>query len=667
MCEWSGNTTSKIGTTSKLIGAGYANTSAMIAQSNVAGKAATVARAFQGGGKTDWYLPSKDELTQAYLQKPVIGSFASVDYWSSSETEANDAWFYGFYGYGDNALKSVTFSVHPVRAFSDVATVAATTASTATSVKVTGLNKGTAYTFRVAAINDAGQGAWSGVSGISTPHTVPGQPITVTGDPGDKKVDLKWIAPSANGSDITTYVVNSCIDTKCTLFVHDANPATQLTVTGLTNGTTYTFTVAATNGIGTGQASAPSAPITPRTVPGAPTGVTGSIDNDGKVVVQWTAPTDNGGNTIKDYIVKACIGETCAVAAESTTNTLSATLSGLSLRTSYTFIVVAKNDAGPGPDSKKSAPATLQKLPSVPDKPTAEPDTTGGVVVKWVAPDDGGVDISDYVVEYCDASNACKPFGHTASTIVIITVTGLAVGSPFTFKVQAKNAVGLGGFSLNSDAAIPRVVPDAPTNVEAAANDEGVIALIWSAPEFTGGAPLTGYAVQACTGQKCEVVAQINSAEIAAVSINELITGTLYTFKVAAQNIAGVGAYSDASTAISPRSLPGAPRSVVADANNTGGIRVTWVVPLSNGGIDITGYEVQSCIDGECSDAATSNGEELAVVVEKLTLGKAYTFKVAAKNSIGLGGYSAPSNEATPRTPPPAPTAVTAVVNNVGG
>ena len=72
-CVWSGNTTTAIGTTSTAIGAGYANTSAIIAQSNVAGTSATVARAFQGGGKTDWSLPSKDELNQMYLQRSAIG------------------------------------------------------------------------------------------------------------------------------------------------------------------------------------------------------------------------------------------------------------------------------------------------------------------------------------------------------------------------------------------------------------------------------------------------------------------------------------------------------------------------------------------------------------------------------------------------------------------
>ena len=138
-CAWSGNTTTRIGTTSNAIGAGYANTSAIITQSNVAGRAATVARAFQGGGKTDWFLPSKDELTQVYRQKSVLGGFDFNYYWSSSEGAAGLAWFQGFDGYGDNGAKTATLYVRPVRAFSDSATVAApVTTSTSTTTTVPG-------------------------------------------------------------------------------------------------------------------------------------------------------------------------------------------------------------------------------------------------------------------------------------------------------------------------------------------------------------------------------------------------------------------------------------------------------------------------------------------------------------------------------------------------
>ena len=116
-CEWSGNTSSAIGTTETGIGTGYANTSAMIAQSNTAGKAGTVARAFRGGGKADWYLPSHDETHQMYVQKTTIGLTADWC-WSSSESDAIGAWLRLIVDdYETRTTKGYAACVRPVRAF----------------------------------------------------------------------------------------------------------------------------------------------------------------------------------------------------------------------------------------------------------------------------------------------------------------------------------------------------------------------------------------------------------------------------------------------------------------------------------------------------------------------------------------------------------------------
>ena len=119
-CEWSGNTSSLIGTTVTAIGTGYANTSQMIANSSTAGKAGTVARAFQGGGKTDWYLPSKDELNQMYVNKTAIGISSSGSYWSSSERNAQSF----ASGVQVSTGTQNEFNVRPVRAFAPAAVFA---------------------------------------------------------------------------------------------------------------------------------------------------------------------------------------------------------------------------------------------------------------------------------------------------------------------------------------------------------------------------------------------------------------------------------------------------------------------------------------------------------------------------------------------------------------
>jgi len=123
VCVWSGNKGSFIGKTLTAIGTGYANTSAIIAQNGTAGKAATVARAFQGGGKTDWYLPSKDELNQMYINRSIIEGLGSNAYWSSSEIINTNAWTQYFTvkfnnGVQTNGTKADPKYVRPVRAFS---------------------------------------------------------------------------------------------------------------------------------------------------------------------------------------------------------------------------------------------------------------------------------------------------------------------------------------------------------------------------------------------------------------------------------------------------------------------------------------------------------------------------------------------------------------------
>jgi hypothetical protein len=97
--RWDNGSTQTVGTTSTALGTGSANTDAIIAvQGPVATSyAAGLARAYTGGGHSDWYLPSKDELHKAYLNKAAIGgSWDSRYYWTSSELSAVSAYVEDF-------------------------------------------------------------------------------------------------------------------------------------------------------------------------------------------------------------------------------------------------------------------------------------------------------------------------------------------------------------------------------------------------------------------------------------------------------------------------------------------------------------------------------------------------------------------------------------------
>ena len=104
--------------TGTAIGTGLSNTMAIIANQGAGSYAATVARSYTGGGNTDWYLPSKDELNKLYINRVSIGGFASAWYWSSSENNAFVAWYqYFFSGLQANSSKYLTYYVRAVRAF----------------------------------------------------------------------------------------------------------------------------------------------------------------------------------------------------------------------------------------------------------------------------------------------------------------------------------------------------------------------------------------------------------------------------------------------------------------------------------------------------------------------------------------------------------------------
>ena len=107
------------GATGTAIGTGLANTNAIIAAQGSGSYAASIARDYNGGGYTDWYLPSKDELNQLYVNKAAIGGgFANDYYWSSTEYDSNYAWLQYFSnGAQDVYIKGFPIYVRAVRAF----------------------------------------------------------------------------------------------------------------------------------------------------------------------------------------------------------------------------------------------------------------------------------------------------------------------------------------------------------------------------------------------------------------------------------------------------------------------------------------------------------------------------------------------------------------------
>lgn len=495
-------------------------------------------------------------------------------------------------------------------------------------------NTGTANLTQVS-VGSAASATWTGTSyfddlaaqspsatfigPVSGSPTVPGAPNAVSAVPGDGQATVSWSAPSSNGgSAITSYTVTSSPGSFTA-----STSGTSVPVTGLTDGTSYTFTVTATNGIGTGPASAPSSPVTPvagATVPGAPTGVN-ATPGDGQASVSWTAPASDGGASITGYKVTSSPG---GFTGNSVGAATSAVVSGLTDGTSYTFTVTATNSVGTGPASGPSPAVIPVSGATVPDAPTAVSAVPGDgqATVSWSPPaSDGGAAITSYKV-------TSSPGGFTATNATSpVTVTGLTDGTSYTFTVTATNSVGTGPASAPSPAVIPTAsatVPGAPTNVSAVpGNTQATVS--WTAPASDGGSAITGYTVTSSPGNITATTAGATSA-----AVITLTNGTTYTFTVTATNGAGTGPASTASNVATPTA------GTFVSNSAEGGTSGTSVTTANSGGASGNALTLVSKGTGAAlvfASAAADHG----------SLGYSLTGASGTATLMGWNGYSAPS------------------------
>jgi sugar lactone lactonase YvrE len=224
------------------------------------------------------------------------------------------------------------------------------------------------------------------------PAAAPCPPILWRASPGDGEATVAWEKPASGGSPITGYTVTSSPGG----FTAPAGPAdTSAVVTGLQNGTAYTFTVTATNAAGTSSPSAPSAAVTPAQVPGAPA-IGSATAGFERATVTWSAPASDGGSPLVSYTLTSNPG---AVTAEADPDATAATIFGLVNGTSYTFTVTAQNAVGTGASSGTSNAVTPATVPDPPVMGAASL-TLGGITVTWSPPpSDGGSPVTGYRVE----------------------------------------------------------------------------------------------------------------------------------------------------------------------------------------------------------------------------------------------------------------------------
>ncbi|WP_328333209.1 fibronectin type III domain-containing protein [Kribbella sp. NBC_00382] len=162
----------------------------------------------------------------------------------------------------------------------------------------------------------------------------PGAPTSVSGKAGTGSALVNWGAAANNGAVITAYQVSWSGGSKKL-----AGSARSTTITGLTNGTAYTFTVRATNRVGTGPGASTTRLTPDGGVPDAPGNFTVQ-PGSGKVTMKWTRPALHGG-TLQGYDVAANVTSGGGTSKGDTATTTSWTFTGLTNGATYRVTVQA--------------------------------------------------------------------------------------------------------------------------------------------------------------------------------------------------------------------------------------------------------------------------------------------------------------------------------------
>ena len=230
---------------------------------------------------------------------------------------------------------------------------ARTPAAVASPMAIAGLVNGTTYAIRLRAVNSAGAGPVSN-SVNATPSTVPGAPTSVSALGGNAQAVVSFTAPANNGGAAITSYTATATPGGATA----SGASSPLTVTGLTNGTSYTFTVTATNPAGTGAASGASLAVTPVMPAPAPTVATPtsvsmtqtSATLGGDVTSEGSAGVTARGVVYAPTATNSSpqLGGTGVTnaAGTGTTGVFTVDVTGLTANTAYSFAAYATSSAG---------------------------------------------------------------------------------------------------------------------------------------------------------------------------------------------------------------------------------------------------------------------------------------------------------------------------------
>ncbi len=390
-----------------------------------------------------------------------------------------------------------------------------------------------------------GTGAESSAITVTT-STPPDAPTGLSRTYSSGAVTVSFTAPNDGGSAITNYQYSTNNGVTWSEFSPE-DATSPVTITGLTNGTTYQIKLRALNISGPGTESS-AITATPSTTPNAPTSLSTTNANQ-RVTVNFTVPND-GGSAITNYEYSINNG-TSWITPSPSVITSPVTITGLTNGTTYQIKLRALNINGNGTESS-AITATPQRTP--PSAPTISSTSWGAAnsrfTIYFTLPtDNGGNNITNYEYSLNDGTSWIAFSPQDISSPAITQVGSAPNGTSYQIKLRAVNINGPGAAS---DAVTGDTSPSAPTDLTVVSTGDRTITIGFNVPSYVGSG-ITNYQYSTNDGSTWFAFSPLDIESPVTIT-SGLTNGTLY--KVRLRAVAGSFTGSQSGSIEATPSIP---------------------------------------------------------------------------------------------------------------
>ena len=412
---------------------------------------------------------------------------------------------------------------------------------------------------------------------------------------------------------------------------------------GLTEGTTYTYTLQAFDLAG--NLSPVTAPVNVTTVdttpPTTPTNVVATAPACTRVTVTWSASQDNV--QVKAYLVFMGLSPDSMTQAGSTGSALTYGNGAMSPATTYYFGIEAEDQDGNTSYMSKIVSVTTPALPAAPTKLTASPLSTTKISLAW-SESTTGLPIAHYVV-YRGLTCASLSQIVTLNTATTYTDSSLSPSTSYCYAVQATDS-GLPPAQSGLSAPVTQSTygpPQPPTNVTASPLSCTKVSLNWSAA-VSGGLAIANYKIWRGATSNENLMTQIGTTTALTYTDQTVSANTTYYYAIQSADKAApadLSVLSSPPVQVTTYNVPGIPPNFTATPVSSTKITLAWGSAPS-GGLPVSTYHIYG---------GTSPGNLTQLAVYKvspynyanLKPNTTYYFEIQACDS---------ANECSPVSPP---------------